>query len=300
MWVQHGFWFWVWTIGALVAAILMLVVVHFTPNQFKRYLILTLTFLGGLFYVLEFFIPPDPKSEEAAIHLGHALNWNLTKAAAVMGNVTQVIAGFTFLLGVYNLARIHGNILRRGREGWPYSLSFFVSFLLMVVAGFWRDWQSWFDPNKHGHAPPLWIKDTNPLHAAMPHDAYTVLFKGLYLNLESTMFSILAFYIVSAAYRAFRIRSGEAAVLMVVALVLMMGQVPLGMAVTNWIPNHVHGFLGIDWSLLRIENFSQYVLTAVNSPVQRAIGFGLGLGALAMALRIWLSLERGTYFSQED
>jgi hypothetical protein len=126
-----------------------------------------------------------------------------------------------------------------------------------------------------------------------------VLFEGLYRNLESTMFSILAFYIVSAAYRAFRIRSGEAAVLMIVALVLMMGQVPLGMAVTNGIPSGP-SFLGIDWSVLRIENFSQYVLTAVNSPVQRAIGFGLGLGALAMALRIWLSLERGTYFSQED
>ena len=53
-------------------------------------------------------------------------------------------------------------------------------------------------------------------------------------------------------------------------------------------------------SNLRIENFSQWVLTAINSPVQRAIGFGLGLGALAMSLRIWLSLERGTYFAQEE
>jgi len=70
----------------------------------------------------------------------------------------------------------------------------------------------------------------------------------------------------------------------------MMGQVPLGMAVTNGIPGDTI------FGILRIENFSQWVLTAVNGPVQRAIGFGLGLGALAMSLRIWLSLERGTYF----
>ena len=37
----------------------------------------------------------------------------------------------------------------------------------------------------------------------------------------------------------------------------------------------------------------------VSNPVQRAIDFALGLGALAMGLRIWLSLERGTYFREE-
>lgn len=292
MWVLHGFQFWLAVVGALAAAIMLLAVIHFTPNQFKRQLIITLTFLGGFFYVLEFFVPPNPVDKESALKIGTAFNWNLTKTAAVVGSVTQVVAGFTFLLGVYNLTRIHGNILRRLREGWPYSAAFFVSFLLMVIAGFSRDWQSWFG----GPPAPPWIKDTVNVPA---HDLYTVLFEGLWRNLEATMFSILAFYIVSAAYRAFRIRSGEAAVLMIVALVLMMGQVPLGMALTNGIPSGP-SFLGVDWSILRIENFSQYVLTAINSPVQRAIGFGLGLGALAMALRIWLSLERGTYFSQED
>ena len=44
----------------------------------------------------------------------------------------------------------------------------------------------------------------------------------------------------------------------------------------------------------------QWVLTAINAPVLRAIGFGLGLGQLAMAMRIWLSLERGTFFGGEE
>jgi len=70
--------------------------------------------------------------------------------------------------------------------------------------------------------------------------------------------------------------------------------VPLGMALTSWIP--ADGQLGI----LRVETLSQYILTTINSPVQRAIGFGIGLGMLAMALRIWLSLERGTYFEESD
>ena len=275
--------------GAVLGAGLMLLVLHQTSNQVKRYLIVALTFLAGLFYFIEFFIPPNPVTEETVL-----FGQNLTKIAATVGNATQVVAAFTFLLGVFNLVRIHGNNVRRLRNDWPYSLAFFGAFGTMVVFAFWKDWQKWFK----GPPAPSWVNDTNPAHAALPHDVYTVLFEGLYRNLEATMFSILAFYIVSAAYRAFRIRSGEAAVLMVVALILMMGQVPLGMAVTNWIPRGP-SFLGVDWSILRMESFSQYILIAINSPVQRAIGFGLGLGALAMALRIWLSLERGTYFGGE-
>lgn len=293
MWVLKGIPFWLALLGALTVALVVLLFLHNTPNPVKRYLIVALTFLGGLFYVLEFFIPPHPTTEETRIFA-----WNLTATGQVVGNATQVIAAFTFLLGVYNLVRIHGNTVRRMRENWPYSLSFFIAFTVMVVAGFWRDWHTWFGIPGTPDPAPSWIRDTNPAHSR-PHDLYTVLFEGLYRALESTMFSILAFYIVSAAYRAFRIRSGEAALLMITALVLMIGQVPLGMAMTNWIPRG-ESFLGIDWSLLRIENFSQYVLNNINGPVQRAIQFGLGLGALAMALRIWLSLERGTYLSQED
>ena len=107
------------------------------------------------------------------------------------------------------------------------------------------------------------------------------------------MFSLLAFYIVSAAYRAFRIRSGEALVLMIAAVIVMLTPLPLGIAITNWIPEHSF------WGNFRIERIGEWLLMTVNSAALRAIAFGLGIGGLAMSLRIWLSLERGTYFGQE-
>lgn len=280
-----GLWLNLLVLGTLAGALVLLVVLHQAPTRVKRLVTVTATFLAGLFYALEFFVPPDPATQDAVLFGG-----NLTQMAAMVGQATQVVAGFTFLLGVYNLVYVHGGNIRRRRSGWPNSLGFFVAFAAMVTFAFWRDWHLWFG----GAEPPLWVRDTRPAHAALPHDVYTLLFDGLYRNLEATMFSILAFYIVSAAYRAFRIRSGEAGVLMVVATILMLGQVPLGMALTSWIP--ADGRFGI----FRVENLSQYILTAVNSPVQRAIGFGIGLGTLAMALRIWLSLERGTYFEEES
>jgi hypothetical protein len=277
--------FWLGIIGALVGSAVVLGVLHQASNPAKRALTVAFTFLAGLFYFLEFFLAPDPASDEAKLW-----GWNLTATSTTVGNAALVVSGFTFLLGVYNLAFIHGRNVSRRRPGWPNSLAFFVAFLVMVVSAFWRNWKDWFG----GPAAPSWVNDTNPAHAALPHDVYSFLFEGLYRNLDATMFSILAFYIVSAAYRAFRIRNAEAALLMIVAIILMMGQVPLGMAVTSWIPQQ--GLI----STLRIENFSQWILTAINSPVQRAIAFGLGLGMLGMAMRIWLSLERGTYFGQEE
>jgi hypothetical protein len=81
----------------------------------------------------------------------------------------------------------------------------------------------------------------------------------------------------------------------------MLGQVPIGMALTNWVPTEGRlDFFRTPIELFRIENFSRWLLMHVNNPVQRAIDFGIGLGALAMGLRVWLSLERGTYFGQEE
>lgn len=273
--------------AAAAGAVILLALLHRAPAQMRRPLIVVLTFFAGLFYVLEFFIPPDPATEDAILPI---VGWNLSSSGKIVGQATQVVAGFGFLLGIFNLSRIHGNAIRRRRPGFYNSIAFFTAMIGMAFFACWRDWKQWFPQTPE---PPLWVRDTTPAHAARPHDVYTFLFEGLLRNLESTMFSILAFYIVSAAYRAFRVRSTEAGLLMVTAMVLMMGQVPLGMAITNWIPAEGPA------SMFRIENVSQYVLTNINGPVQRAIGFGIGLGMLAMAIRIWLSLERGAYFDEE-
>ena len=104
-----------------------------------------------------------------------------------------------------------------------------------------------------------------------------MLFKGLFSALGSAMFSLLAFYIAAAAYRAFRVQTGETALLMASAVLVMLGQVPLGLYVWDQLP------------ALR-----GWVLSKVNVGGFRAISIGAGVAWFAMAVRMWLSLDRQT------
>lgn len=107
------------------------------------------------------------------------------------------------------------------------------------------------------------------------------------LAMDAAMFSLIGFFILSAAYRAFRIRSIEAAILMVTALVVLLSFVPLGLMLTNsFDPN---GFVGN----FRVDTMRTWLISTVSIPSIRAIDLGLGLGLVAMSLRILLGLERG-------
>ena len=102
--------------------------------------------------------------------------------------------------------------------------------------------------------------------------------------LGSAMFSLLAFYIVTAAYRSLRIRSLEALVMMIPALIVMLGQIP-------------HGPLYVSESLPDIR---RWLLENLNTAAFRAIFFGSAIAGLAMAIRMWLSLEKSPLSSDVD
>jgi hypothetical protein len=91
---------------------------------------------------------------------------------------------------------------------------------------------------------------------------------------EATMFSLLAFFIASAAYRAFRARSMLATILLVSAVIVMIRFFPLG---------PLSG--GVAW-------FADWILNVPNLAAKRAILIGVGLGIVSTALKIILGVER--------
>jgi len=105
---------------------------------------------------------------------------------------------------------------------------------------------------------------------------YNWIFQNVQVPMESTMFSLLAFFIASAAYRAFRMRNARATVLLLCAAVVMLGNVPLGGAIWSGFPS-----------------FSLWILGHPSLAAQRGLILGAAVGATATALRLLVGIERG-------
>lgn len=256
--LAFGFFFILAVLGGLQAA----------PRRSRRGLIALFTFLGGIYYVAEFFWP------------AHGGSNPLTPYQDSVANISLVISAFAIGVGVISLLQLHTRLIARQRPGWGNSVVLVIAFIAMTVFGLLKD-----------YSPKMAIFGSS----VTSQEAFDFLFKGGLTNLGAATFSMIAFYIASAAYRAFRIRSVEATLLMAAALIIMLGAVFFGTVLTNWLPKSPDN----PWSNFRIENIAQWLLMEVNSAAQRGILFGLTIGLLATSLRLWLSLERSAYFDQE-
>jgi hypothetical protein len=101
------------------------------------------------------------------------------------------------------------------------------------------------------------------------------IYDHLFAPCNATMFALLAFFIASAAFRAFRARNVEAGLLLGAAILVMLGLVPIGRAISSWFPS-----------------ITEWIMEVPNNAGRRAIIMGAALGAIATSLRVILGLER--------
>src|SRR2546425_1774495 len=156
-----------------------------------------MTAVIGLFMILSFFVPHQAMGVPADF---------LQQCAVIM-------VAFGYVLGGANVLRINFDAIYKRQPDWIYKIVLVVSLLATVVIGA-VEGEGFLNPGTRSK----WIYDT------------------FYANMTATMFSLLAFFIASAAFRAFRIRTGEAAILALAALIVMLGRVPLTAALTGWLP----------------------------------------------------------------
>lgn len=207
-------------------------------NFFRRQLPLLITLVTGLIFAAQYYVP-HPASEEM---LTNVTKW------------LQIIGGFALVLGVTSLFHIHAVKIRRKEPGWGYSFVLYAGMLGTIVIG-------------------LWQSGKETLNGTMT--AFGWIYNFMMVPLQGTMFAILAFFIASAAYRSFRARSREAAVLLVAAVIVMMGRVPLG-----------------EYLIPLSGDLTQWILNVLNASVRRAILIGISLGAVALSLKIIFGIER--------
>jgi hypothetical protein len=173
--------------------------------------ILTAT-LTGLVVLIGYLIPISP--------------W--THYRDLMIKWAVIVAAFAFVLGIFNILRVHGGRAFRLRRGWLYSLAL----LLAAVAA---------------SIPPLLASDTLTQQ----------LFDYVIGPLGAALAALVAFTLALAAFRLLRVRHSVEAVLflLIVALVLL-GSTPIagieGLADTrDWIVS-VPGMAGMRGLLLGV------------------------------------------------
>ena len=158
-----------------------------------------------------------------------------------------VMAFFVFI-GIFNIIKINFEKIQRRLRDWEYSIILLVCLFIMMAAGFIG-----------GPSGGLFL----------------YLFRNFQIPLGATMFSLLAFFVASAAFRAFRARNPEATLLLIAAVLVMIGRVPIG----YWL---WHGF----------PSLVEWIMNVPNTAAKRGILFGIDLGMISMGLRVLLGIER--------
>ncbi|MBN2383223.1 hypothetical protein JXQ70_10105 [bacterium] len=215
----------------------------------KKTLPLVLMFLFAVFAFIAFFVPES--------HLYQADN--------LMRNKFMIIISlFAIVLGLGSLIQHHMMKVQYKREYWQYSLLTLVVMTVTAIIGLFGG----IDANG---ILPTTIRIGS---LEFSFDIQT-LYRHVMIPLGSSMFALLAFFMSSAAYRAFRARNLDACILLFAALIVMLGQIPVG-----------------TWLFPDLFDIRQWLLDVPNLAAKRGIRIGVALGVVGTAIKIILGIER--------
>lgn len=232
----------------------------------RRELPMILAFCAGLLMILDFFVPAlRPISQMAN-------NWYLG------------VVAFALLIGIFSLIRVNYFKIRLKQPNWGYSIVLLIGLAVMSFLGFFGHL---IEPAFRAMETGSFVVPTG-VTGITEGTPFDWMFNNVMFPMSATMFSLLAFFVASASYRAFRARNLEATLLLVAAIIVMLGQVPIG---TVWIPSFVP-------AALRFDTWKDWIMDIGNTAGQRAILIGAALGVISTSLRILLGIER-SYLGEE-
>jgi uncharacterized membrane protein len=211
----------------------------------KRRFPLLLVFFFGILGIIPYFVP----------HGGYQDFDN-----GLRNDFIRILSAFAIILGLVSLLRVHQDKIKRKRENWQYSYVLIIGFVVSGAIGVFG-----------GIEGELFL----PTRIAGFQFDIQTLYLNIIVPLGATMFALLAFFMASASYRAFRARSLESSLLLSAAFIIMIGVLPLADSISSHLPS-----------------FAQWIMDIPNVAAKRGITFGIALGGIATSLKIILGIER--------
>jgi hypothetical protein len=163
-----------------------------------------------------------------------------------------IIASFALFLGVVNVLRVHSQKIQKRPGDRPYSFVLVVSMLIVLAVGLPS-----LEGQPSGPSQPIvqWI------------------FENIQAPIQASLSALLVFLVVTAAYRLLMVRNLESAVMLAVVLLVLLGQVTLGLAPI-------------------LPELKDWILDVPTLAGVRGILLGVALGALLTGIRLLLGVER--------
>jgi hypothetical protein len=217
----------------------------------RREIPTAIAFFIGVVCIFQFFIP----------------HWPFGTLVDTFSVWFQILQSFAIWLGALNLIKVslEKSLDKRTHDRW-YGWVVMAAFSLIFVVGMFFSGGRQFQE---------------------PGSEFDYLYRHLFTPLSSTMFALLAFYVASASYRAFRARTREATLLLVAAFIVMLGRAPIGDQLIAFVPE---GY--------RLSDMASWIMTYPQIAGQRAIMIGIALGIISASMRLILGLER-SYLGSE-
>ena len=196
----------------------------------------------------------------------------LSLGTQTAANYVQIIGSFAIFIALINLTMFHGKRIIRLQKGSVHSTIFFIFTIAMAVLAY--------------IGQPDAAANTNWRRG------FDFIFTGVLTPMGTAVFSMITFYMISAAYRSFRVRSLEAALLMIAACVVMIGQMPIGAWLGSFLPDSL--------ACLRLPWLAEKLLWLANACAYRGVLIGIAVGGFSIGLRIWLGLDNTVYSGLEE
>jgi hypothetical protein len=200
---------------------------------------IAITIICALIQIIPYFFTLGPDVES---FMDNAVNWEM------------VVATGALFVGAISIILVHAPRVVKMRQYWEYSLILLILMFVMMIVGL-----------------PIW-----EWGLGMNNDIFNFLTNNVLTPLDSSLYAMLAFFIASAAYRAFKARSLEAALLLIAGSILVFRNAPLG---TFLVP--------------QVASLGDWLFNVPNMAVQRSIIIGAALGAIVLGIRTLTGYERG-------
>ena len=220
-----------------------------------------LAFLAGLIPILSLYIP---KQFLADPDMGMSPR---------LDQYLIIVAGFALPLGIVNVIQNNTRRAVRREKGWPFAVALLIGLIVMGSFGVYGTVTGeGIGFRQDGSTTPFkWVED------------------NCFKPLQATIFALLAFFMASAAFRAFRARNAEATILLLAGVLVMFGRVPLLEMLATPFPALQPAAAGASQGLGKL---TEWIMDVPNSAAQSGIIIGAALGAAAMAIRVILGMER--------